>query len=126
MAMYGPVQTPAAVGNNGQAAATVTTPTRVIGTINGVFIQYNDAPPAATTDVGIKTKALTGILPSINILTLSNAATDGYFHPRKQAVDTAGAAIEGAYAPFTVDDYIQIDLAGANASDSVTVWFYLE
>lgn len=124
MSVYGPITTPAATGGAGVAAATVVTPQAVRGEIAGIFIQYNDAPPAASTDVGIKTKSSTGILPNIPILTLTNGATDGYYIPRKQAVDPSGAVVAGVYEPFVIEDQMQIDLAGANDGDSVSVWFY--
>ena len=124
--LYGPVSTPASTGGAGASAATKVTNDVVNGLIHGIVIQYNDAPPAATTDVGIKTKGLTGVLPSVNLLVITNAATDGYFAPRSACVSAAAAAITNSHAPFAVNDYLQIDLAGANDGDSVTCWFFLE
>lgn len=124
--IYGPVTTPASTGGAGASAATKVTSDMVSGLVHGIVIQYNDAPPAGTTDVGIKTKGLSGILPSVPLLTITNAATDGYFAPRSACVNASNAAITNSFAPFAVNDYIQIDLAGANDGDSVTVWLFLE
>jgi hypothetical protein len=126
ISIYGPVTTPAASGGAGAAAATKVTPDVIRGEIVGIAIQYNDAPPAGTTDVGIKAKGLSGVLPSYNILTIANAATDGYFAPRKACVDASNAAITNSHAPFAINDYVQLDIAQANDGDSVTIWLYLD
>lgn len=123
MSVYGPITTPDTSGGAGNASATIVTPQAVRGFINGIFIQYNGAPPN-TTDVGIKTKSSVGILPNIPILTLTDKNTDGYFCPRVQSKTPAGADT-GQYEPFYVEDQIQIDVAQANDGDSVTVWFFL-
>jgi hypothetical protein len=124
MGIYGPITTPAATGGAGAAAATIDTPNIVRGFIVGIFVQYNDAPPAATTDVGIKTNAAAGSRPSIPLLTITNAATDGYFVPEIATVTAANVAT-GGHSLYYIDDYIQVDLAGANAGDSVSVWLYV-
>jgi hypothetical protein len=124
MGMYGPITTSAATGGAGVAAGTAVSAQVVRGFIAGVYIQYNDAPPAATTDVGIKTKGASGTRPSIPLLTITNAATDGYFIPQVATVTAANAAT-GGYGLFYVDDYIQVDMAGANDGDSVSVWLYV-
>jgi hypothetical protein len=123
--VVGPVSTPASTGGAGASAATVYSG-RISGRIVGIFVQYNDSPPAATTDVGIRTAGITGVLPSFNVLTITNGATDGYFTPRKQAVDSTGAAIAGVYDLYVANDRMKIDLAGANDGDSVTIWFMIE
>jgi hypothetical protein len=123
MAIYGPITTPAAAGGAGVAAATGYSTQVVRGFLVGIDIQYNDAPPAATTDVGIKTKGASGILPSRNLLVITNAATDGYFVPQAPGVTAANVAT-GQYAAPYVEDVIQLDIAGANAGDSVTIWLY--
>ncbi len=126
ISIYGPVTTPASTGGAGASAATKVTPTVVCGEIYGIAIQYNDAPPAGTTDVGIKAKGQSGVLPSYNILTIANAATDGYFAVRAPCVNGSNAAITNSFAPIAINDYVQIDIAQANDGDSVTVWLYLD
>ena len=126
ISLVGPITTPAATGGAGAASATFTTSTVVTGEIYGIAIQYNDAPPAATTDIGIKAKGQSGVLPSYNILVIANAATDGYFAVRKPCVDTANAAITDSHACIAVNDLIQVDIAQANNGDSVTVWLYVD
>jgi hypothetical protein len=106
------------------AAGTVVSSHPARGFIAGIFVQYNDAPPAASTDVGIKTKSASGILPNIPILTITNAATDGYFIPQVATVTAANVAT-GGHGHFYVEDYIQVDLAGANDGDSVSIWLYM-
>jgi hypothetical protein len=124
MGMYGPITTSAATGGAGVAAGTAVSAQVVRGFVVGMYIQYNDAPPAATTDVGVKTKGAAGTRPSIPLLTITKAATNGYFIPQVATVTAANVAT-GGYSPFYVDDYIQVDMAGANDGDSVSVWLYM-
>jgi hypothetical protein len=123
MPMYGPITTPIAAGGAGVAAASKVSDQIVRGFVVGLYVQYNDAPPAATTDVGIKTKSAAGVLPNIPLLTITNAATDNYFIPQVATVTAANVAT-GGYNYFYVEDYLQVDLAGANNGDSVSVWVY--
>lgn len=118
--MIGPINTPAATGGAGVAAATGYSSQPVSGIVAQVYIQYNDAPPA-TTDVGVKTKGAAGVLPSIPLITLSNANTDGVFTPKTPTYTPAGA-LDGGTANFVINDIIQVDIAGANDGDSVSVW----
>ena len=126
MSVIGPITTAVAVGAAGAAAGTVVSSQPVRGMIIGIDIQYNDAPPAGTTDVGIKTKGASGVLPSRNILTISNAATDGYFCPRVETVKADGSVSSFVDGVHYVEDYIQVDMAGANAGDSVSIWIYTD
>ncbi len=121
MPMYGPLTTAAAVGADGAAAGTVVSANVISGILLGIYVQYNDAPPAGTTDIGVKTKGATGVSPSINLLTITNAATSGYF-PTRAPTYTAAGALDGGTSMFTVNDFIQVDMAGANAPDTVSVW----
>jgi hypothetical protein len=124
MPIVGPFNSGVASGSSGSATANADTPIVITGLITGAYVRYNDSPPAGTTDVTIKTKGTNA--PSYNILVLTNAATDGLFIPRKQAVDPTGAAITGANEVIPVDDYLNIAIAQANANDSVDVWLYVE
>jgi hypothetical protein len=124
MSVFGPITTAPAAGGAGVAAGTVISGHPARGFVAGIFVQYNDAPPAATTDVGIKTKSASGSLPNIPLLTITNAATDGYFIPQVATVTAANVAT-GQYSPFYIEDYVQVDLAGANDGDSVSIWLYM-
>lgn len=123
--LYGPIIGTVAAGGAGSATSTTTTTTRVCGRIAGVYLKYNDTPPG-TTDVTVKTKGTSPAPPTYNILAVTDAATDGWFYPAVQIHTTAGAAIAGEYKSIPVDDYIQVVIAQANASDSVDVWILLE
>ena len=123
MSMFGPITTPASTGGAGASAATKVSDRPAVGVVMGIYIQYNDAPPAST-DVGVKTKGQSGVLPSIPIITLTDKNTNGFFVPRTPTYKADGTA-DGGYAPFVVNDYIQIDIAGANDGDSVSVWLEL-
>lgn len=121
----GPFNSGAAVGANGVATANASSPIRLNGKLLGVHIKYNDAPPAATTDVTIKVAAATPN-PEMTLLTISDAATDGWFYPAVQACDTAGAAIAGAYLPLIVDGFVNVKIDQANAGDNVDVLLLME
>lgn len=124
MSLVGPFNSGTAAGSAGSATANQDTPIVVEGLVVGIYIRYNDSPPAGTTDVTIKTKGSNP--PSYNLLVLTNAATDGYFPVRKQAVDPTGTAITGVYDLLFVHDVLNIAIAQANAGDSVDVWLFVE
>lgn len=124
MAVYGPITTAAATGGAGAATGTATSDIVIRGFVVGMYIQYNGSPPAATTDLAIKTAGSTGVLPSYNLLVITDAATDGYFLPQVQGVTAANVA-SGQYSPFYVEDKITVTMAQANDADSATVWIYM-
>jgi hypothetical protein len=124
--LIGPFSSGTAAGNAGAATANTDTGTRICGLVRGVYVQYNDSPPAATTDITIATKGSTPACPTYDVLAIANAATNGLFTPTCSVVTTAGAAVADGYAPVTVDDFLNIKIAGANAGDSITVWLFVE
>jgi hypothetical protein len=126
MHVAGPFNSGAAVGGNGVATANADTPIRICGWVVGIYVKYNDSPPAGTTDVTVKTKGTSPEPPTYNLLAISNAATSGWFYPRAAVHDTVGAAITGEYTPLLVDDYLNIVIAQANAADNVDVWLMIE
>lgn len=81
-----------------------------------IYLTYLDSPPAGTTDV-----TLTGLTsPAVTILTVANAATNGWFYPMAQAVNQANATITGMGIPIAIDDYVVLTIAQANDADGVT------
>lgn len=128
--LIGPIMTPASAGGAGVSTATVTTTQVIRGEVKGVYLQYNDSPPAGTTDV---TLASAGVdHPAETILTISNAATNGWFYPRVGAQTTAGAAMlfaaGGTAVPacIPVADKLTLTIAQANDGDSVYAWVLVE
>ena len=99
-------------GGAGVATGSATTPSAVRGEILGVLLNYTSQP--ATTDVTLAT-AGEGGGPAYNILVLTNLNADGYFAPRKGAVDAAGAAIAASFVPFVVADKLTVSLAQGDA-----------
>lgn len=129
MYMAGPFNSGAAVGGNGVATANKDSAVPVQGEVLAAFVKYNDTPPAGTTVTTIKTKGTR--LPSYNILVITNAATDGLFPVRVQAVDPAAAGLtydgtRKVCVPTPIDDYLNIIIAGANAGDNVDVWLLMK
>jgi hypothetical protein len=106
-----------ATGGAGTATATANTTTPVDGEIMGVHLAYLDAPPAATCDV---TLVEAGVSPAQTILSISNAATDGWFYPMQQAKNTAGTDISGMGREIYVSANLTLTIAQANNADGVT------
>ncbi len=98
------------------------------GKVKAIYIDYHGSAPA-TSDVTIKSLAdSTGNPPDVTILTRSNSATDGWFYPKVQKHDNAGAAITGDYDdPVVHGGVLSVAVAQADAlADCVVVYFYLE
>lgn len=112
------IVTPAATGGDGSATATKTTTTVIRGKLVGVHLTYDGDDPA-TTDVTIETAGQQG--PQYTLLSVSNAAADGYFAP--------GVAVEGGTdvlrAP-AVYDRVTLSVAQANNDDVITAYLYVE
>jgi len=105
---------PAAVGENGEATATVTDNPVIGGVVWAVHIAYKGSPPGATTDI-----ALTGAdTPAIPVLAVADNATDGWYFPMRQADDAAdGTDIAGQGTLCVLDDRLQATISGCNADD---------
>ena len=113
----------AAAGSNGSATANNTSTHLITGQICSIGVTYGDSPPAST-DVTIATSGDNG--PALTILTLTNANSDGWFHPRHVVDSNAGADIEYAdgysvYDKVCVSDYIKVTIAQANSPDTAEV-----
>lgn len=131
MNLLGPVNSGAAVGGDGVATSNADSTSPISGRILAVYIKYNDSPPAGTTDVVISTKGTSPRPPSNTILTLTDAATAGWFYPRHIVHDEVGAAYKWdgtneVYEPVPVNDIINVAIAQANAGDNVDVWLLFE
>ena len=124
MPLAGPFSTGAAVGSAGAATANADSDIRLTGRVIGIYVQYDDSPPA-TTDVIIKTVGTSPAPPTYNFLSLTNANTDGWFYPQEQIHTTTGTPVAAEYTPLLVDDYLNASIAQANAGDSVTYWVML-
>jgi hypothetical protein len=126
MNIFGPVNSGAAAGGAGSATANADSTVRLSGYLVGVYVKYNDAPPAGTTDVVIKTKGTAPSAPSFTFLTLTNAATDGWFFPRMDTHTVAGAVITDGQDWPALDDFVNVSIAQANAADNIDVWFLID
>lgn len=106
-----------ATGGAGVATATGYSDGVVDGEIVALHFAYLDTPPA-TTDVTITES---GVSPAQTIITVSDAATDGWFYPMAQAVNQANAAITNQGRPIRVAGQLKAVIAQANNGDGVTV-----
>jgi len=123
---FGPLTSGVAVGGNGVATANQTSTAILNGVLYGIYVKYLDSPPAGTTDVTIATAGVGNSAPAQTLLTITDAATDGWFYPRVNIDTDAGAAIATQYDRFAVDDLIKVTIAQANAGDYVQVWLLTE
>jgi len=125
VSVIGPISSGVAVGNAGAATKTGETLEPVIGCVVGIYVKYLDSPPAATTDVTVRTKGTSPAIPSTNLLVVTNSATDAMYYPKAAVQDAAAAAITGQYISPVVHDIVEIVIAGADAADYVLVWLYV-
>jgi len=119
--LYGPINSGAAVGADGAATITAYSTTEIHGLIYAVYVKYNGDKPA-TTDVTISTKGTSPKIPSVSILTLTDANTDGLFLPRVATHSVLGVANTLVETHIPISDYLKIVVAQANTDDTVDVW----
>lgn len=123
--VVGPFNSGPAVGGAGVALSNADTPIALVGRIVAAHVKYNDSPPAATTDITIATKGTNA--PAVSILSIANAATNGWFYPRPQVHSVLGALIADQYEMgVPIADIVNIKIDQANANDNIDVWFLLE
>lgn len=122
--LVGPINSGIAAGGAGVATATGTTTVYINGLLYAIYVKYNDSPPAGTTDVTVTTDGTAPRAPAQTLLTLTNAATDGYFYPRIEVESTAGAGVS-FYDLIPIADKIDVTIAQANNNDNIDVWLLL-
>lgn len=112
-----------AAGGAGVATANTTSTVVINGIIRAIYLAYTGSPPAGTTDVTI----VGASSPALAILTVSDAATDGWFYPMWQADDAAdGSDITNQGTPVVCDDRITVTIAQANNDDGVVATIVYE
>lgn len=122
--IVGPFNSGLATGGAGAAGSNADSTVPLKGYVMGVYVRYNDSPPAGTTDVVVKTKGTNA--PSETFLTLTNGATNGWRYPRLLMDDIAGADLTGVYESLLIDDFINVAIAQANDNDSIDVWLMID
>lgn len=129
MRVVGPIYSGAAAGSAGSATANSTTSNPIAGKVHAVYIQYLDSPPN-TTDITIASSG--NAHPAMTILSVTDAATNGWWYPRAATHSTAGAAALYAGSGTAVNDRVaiadtvKVTIAQANAGDGVNVWLLVE
>ena len=128
MLLVGPLETPAAVGGAGSATSNIVSTKPIRGRVVAAYLKYLDSPPGATTDVTVTTQGTLPNAPAQTILSVSNAATDGWFYPVTAShLNTTGAAVANEYVRgVPVHDNVVVTIAQANAADGVQCWLLLE
>jgi hypothetical protein len=112
-------------GSTGGAGASTATATsgNIQGKIRAVYLAYQGSPPAGTTDVTL----VEATTPGQTILSVANAATDGWFQPMAQAhLNTSGAAITNQGAEIAFNAPLTATITGANDADGVIVTIVYE
>ncbi len=125
METIGPFNSGNAVGSAGNAVADQDSPVRIQGMLEGLYVKYNPAypdNPPSTTKVTITTKGANGAAPSLTLLTLDGANTDGWFFPRVLIHDTAGVASTTLYDRLPIDDVINVAIESADEDNNVDVY----
>ena len=117
--------TGAATGGAGTATATGNS-TEVKGKILAVHIDYQDSPPAGTTDITLSDEADPA---SESIISLTDQATDIKIYPRRllETNDGTDLTYDGTrkvYGHYLVHGRLEGTIAQANNNDSAifTVW----
>ena len=111
-------------GSAGSASGSSGAAVPVGAIVRKYYLDFHASAPG-TTDTTIK--AL-GSPADETLVTHTNSATDGWFHPGAQVDDESAAAVTGAYAPHVLHGGIlSVDIAQCDAlTDAVTAAFYLE
>lgn len=117
--------TGAAVGSNGVATATGYS-VSTAGEVLAVHVDYQDSPPAATTDFTLSDEADPA---SELIVSLTNQATDIKIYPHRiveknDGTDWLYTTGNEVTRPYVFHGRLEATIAQANAGDSctVTVW----
>jgi len=110
-------------GGSGSSTNNNTSSHVVVGQICSIGVTYNGSPPSST-DVVVATAGNNG--PALTILTLTNANSDGWFHPRHKIDDESAADItydgtNEVYEKVCIADNIKVTVSQANDDDSVDV-----
>jgi len=123
--LLGPINTGSTTGGAGVSTANATTSIKHEGLVAAVYVKYNGAPPAATTDVTVVTLGTSPNAPALTLLSITDAATDGWFFPRAvQHLNTDASALT-THTFLPISDNVKVTIAGANDGDSADIWIEL-
>lgn len=122
--IVGPISSGVTSGGAGVSTNNNTHTVKTMGLVAAIYVQYNDNPPA-TSDVTVATLGTSPSAPALTLLSVSNAATSGWFFPRAlEHLNTDGTALTShTYMPLA--DKVKVTLAQANDGDSVDVWLLI-
>lgn len=123
--LLGPLSSGSSTGGAGTSTANSTTAIVASGLVAAIYVKYNDSPPAGTTDVTVTTLGTSPSVPALTLLSIANAATDGWFFPRAlEHLNSDGSALT-THTYMPLQDKVKVTIAGANDGDSVDVWLVL-
>lgn len=105
-------------GSDGSATGAGFTPP-IAGLFIGGYFNFHASAPA-TTDTTV-----TDVATGRTLLTLTDTATDVMHVTQKNATDSTGTAISGAYGYEPIDGEVKVALAGSNAlTDAIVAHLY--
>ncbi len=123
--LIGPLNSGAAVGSAGSALSNQDSPAIIAGRVQAVYVKYNPAYPANPPDTAkviIATKGTNNAAPSLTILTLDGANTDGWFLVRKAICDPTGSAVANLYDEMPIYDLVNVSIDLVDTGHNVDVW----
>lgn len=119
------IVTGAAVGANGSATVTGTSPQVITGRVLAVAVTRTGGTHPATTDTTVR-GAASAVGAKVPIVALVDTATDGIYFPTNLKDNTAGVDIAANYVEPIVCDAVEVVLAQADADNIVTVVLVVE
>ena len=104
------------------ASGKTSDPRTISGRVIAVGLKYLDSAPA-TSDVTVVMLANTDVAPARTILTVTDAATDGWFYPTAAMTGGAAGDMQGG---IPVDGQVTVAIAQANDGDGVIATLIVE
>lgn len=120
--LAGPFNSGVTTGGAGTSTNNQTSTVVLEGLVAAIYVKYNDSPPGATADVTVATLGTSPNAPALTLLSITNAATDGWFFPRAVEHLNSDATALTSHTYLPIMDKVKVTLAQANDGDSVDVW----
>lgn len=89
--------------------------THIVGRVLAIYLDYHASAPN-TTDVTVAHNSV----PTENILTISNSATDAWYYTRKATCINDGTA-QSNWEPYIAYDDVKVNVGGCNALTAAVV-----
>jgi hypothetical protein len=107
------------------ATGTVDSPRPYEGLVKSFYVKYTtqSGPPSLV----IKTKGSAGQQPSLTLLALAAANTDGVFYPEQPASKVVdGTTIVTWFEESVITDYITVAVTAGGTAGAIDVWMTIQ